>query len=191
MSSKAALLLLDEHARSAIVDLARSRELNVSRVYKANRSNPREAFEAVRADAEAKVFGVLLLETLDLPGIGTRRLLSELAALAELGVEVGSVNEPTITLADAQGDLVRWLHARFSSEKSRNVADGIARSPKRAGRPRAHVPEDEVLRMAAKGMSLRAISRRTGVSTSVLQRFLAAHKARQSAQETPSSGCRE
>jgi DNA invertase Pin-like site-specific DNA recombinase len=86
---------------------------------------------------------------------------------------------------------VRWLHARFSSEKSRNVADGIARSPKRAGRPRAHVPEDEVLRMAAKGMSLRAISRRTGVSTSVLQRFLAAHKARQSAQETPSSGCRE
>lgn len=57
MSSEAAPLLLDEHARSAIVDLARSRELNVSRVYKANRSNPREAFEAVRADAEAKVFG--------------------------------------------------------------------------------------------------------------------------------------
>lgn len=191
MSSEAALLLLDEHARSAVVDLARSRELNVSRVYKANRTNLREAFEAIRADAEAKVFGVLLLETLDLPGVGTRRLLAELAALADLGVEVGSVKEPFITLGGEQGEIVRWLHARFSSEKSRNVAEGIARSPKQAGRPRVQIPEAEVLRMAEKKMSLRAIARRTGVSASVLQRFLAAHKARHSDQETPNSGCRE
>lgn len=192
MYPSAALLLVDDKARSAVIELARSRELvNVARIYEATRSNLRGTFEALRADAEAKVFRVLLLETLDLPGVGTRRLLSELSALAELNVELGSVQEPFLTLKGDQADLVRWLHARMSAERSRNVAEGIARSSKRPGRPRAHIPEAEVLRMAAKGLSLRAIARQTGVSPSVLQRFLAAHKAKQTHQETPASECRE
>lgn len=191
MLPAAAVLLVDDKARSAVVDIARSRELNVSRVYEATRSNLKEAFEALRADAADGVFGILLVGTLDLPGVSTRRLLSELARLSELNVEVRSAKEPFVTLKGDQAELVRWLHTRFSFEKGRNIANGIARSKKKAGRPRANIPVDEVLRMAKKGMSIRAIARRLKVGASTIQRFLAAHRAKQTDQETPIPGVRE
>lgn len=191
MLPSAALLLLDDKARPAVIELARQRELNVSRVYRTSRRSLREAFERIRSDAKAETFGVLLVKTLDLPELGTRRVLAELSALAELGVEVGSANEPFLTLKGPQGELVRWLHRRLSTEKRRSIADGIARSKKKPGRPRASIPEADVLRMAAKGMSIRAIARKTKLGASTIQRFLAAHRAAERNQETPSSEVRE
>lgn len=147
--------------------------------------------EALRAGANQGVFRVLLVHTMDLPGVSTRRLLAELAALAALRIEVISVREPFLTLRGEQGDLVSWLRARFAAERAGRPLEGGLHAPRKPGRPRAQVPEEDVLRMAGKGMSIRAIARRTGVSASVLQRFLAVHRAAESGQESPIPEVRE
>lgn len=149
----------------------------ISEIYEAGPTKVGSVLDLVGRDATRGKFRALVLPTLKV-GTGTRTLLRFLAILADLEVEVLSAQEPWFRLDSKQAELVRLLHTILTEERKSSIQNGIARARRAGrspGRPALIVPP-EVFELADQGLSLRAIARTTGISSSSVGRALAARR---------------
>jgi hypothetical protein len=97
------------------------------------------------------------------------------AGLAAAGVEVDGVEAGSgLDLVDGTG--ARWLRLTWSEASGRwRGVEAIpfpAAGGRRAGRPAAVVDAERVRRLRAEGLSVRAVARACGVSSSTVQRIV-------------------
>jgi len=138
----------------------------------------RPALHRLMNDARRRKFDVVAVWKFDRFGRSLRDLVNSLEEFKSLGIEFVSLTEAidtSSTLGHVMFALIGAM-AQFERELIRErVAMGMERARRqgrRIGRPRVIVDVEIIRRLRANGMSLRAIARKTGVSSTTVMELL-------------------
>jgi hypothetical protein len=154
-------------------DLLRHAGGTAAHVFEARPGTLKLVLEQLRKTASAGGFSGLVLSTLRIPGVSVRRLLGELTALHDLGVEVTSIKEPWFRLHEC-GAFLALLDQMLADEKRERILTSLD-AARRAGRPpgRQRVQVDLAqLTNLRKSNSLRETARLMGIGPSTAWRLL-------------------
>lgn len=165
--------------RGELTELASARRWEIVRVYEETASAARErpVLQQVLADAHRGAWSVLLIWAIDRLGRSLAGNLQTVLQLDRSGVEVISLREPWL---DTRGPVRPLLLSIFSwvaeqervrlGERTRAGLKRARSQGKKLGRPERIVPLERIRLLRARGLSWRAISAKTGVPKSTLER---------------------
>ena len=140
----------------------------------------RPGLDRLMADAQRRRFDGVLVWKLDRLGRNLRHLLTLLGELEELGVRFVSLDD-AIDTSTAAGRLFMQIRGAFAEYELAQIAErtraGVAaarRNGKKFGRPRALSDQQlaRIVRLRARGLSVRAIASTVNASRSVVARAL-------------------
>ncbi|MBI3661698.1 MAG: recombinase family protein [Acidobacteria bacterium] len=140
--------------------------------YESGSKSERLQFKQMFADASKRRFDLVLFWALDrLSREGVLKTLQHLNQLESDGVGFRSFTEPYFDSCGVFKDAVIAIMATLAKQervkRSERTKAGLARvraSGKRLGRPRLAVKPSDVASLRSQGLSMRAISRRLGIS---------------------------
>ncbi len=143
----------------------------------------RSAFRRMFVDASRKEFDMVLFWSLDrFSREGVYETLEHLQRLNSYGVDWFSYKEEYLRSVGVFKEAVLAILAAIAKQErirlSERVLAGLGRAKaqgKVLGRPKAAVRPERVLRLKARGLSIRGIAAETGVSAMTVQRLLKAN----------------
>lgn len=169
-----------------LMQLAEARGFEVTEVIEdvMSAAKQRPGLERLMKLAHAGKCRVIVCWALDRLGRSMVGNLQTVLELDRLGVQVVSMREPWLTM---DGPVRSLLIAVFSwvaeqerariRERTQAGLDRARRSGKKLGRPGVEIDADKALLLRRRGLSLRAIANKLGVSHTSLHRFLQARGA--------------
>lgn len=170
------LVAIEGTNRGRVLAEARARGWPIERTLEVGRSGARAVLEELEHAAHRGVVDAVVVDTLLWPGVGVVATLRHLNVLAQLGVELISLDECWFNVT-TQKQFLEWVIACLDNEHRARIRvslDKVRSEGRPLGRPRAVIPTEQVLQLRAGGASLRAIARATKLGVSTIQRFLVA-----------------
>ncbi|MDA2934009.1 recombinase family protein [Acidobacteria bacterium AH-259-D05] len=141
-------------------------------------TDSRPALNELMNDAKKRRFDVVLVWRFDRFARSTRHLINALEEFKNLRIDFVSYRENIDTSSPLGSAIFTIISAVAQLERdiiAERVKAGLRQAVengKKLGRPKVEVDPDEVRRLRAKGLSLRIIGRRTGISRTTVHDLL-------------------
>jgi len=175
----------DQSTDSQLLDLRRyvsERGWNIFKEYVdegiSGTKDSRPALNELMDDAKKRRFDVVLVWRFDRFARSTKHLILALEEFRNLGVEFVSYQENIDTSSPLGSAIFTIISAVAQLERdiiAERVKAGLRRAKengKKLGRPKAAVDIEEVLRLREDGLSVRAISKKVGISHTKIAQLL-------------------
>lgn len=162
-----------------LVDYAKARGWSITHIYedKATGTNAnRKDLKELQADARQRKFDVLLVWKLDRIFRSVKDCINGLHEFADLGVEFVSLKDAGIDMTTPSGKLLLHILAAFAEFEASiirmRVKAGVQAKIARTGKwgPERKRNDKLIADLRTKGLSIRQIAKRLGISTATVMR---------------------